>query len=104
MARLNAREVSWEKVEVFGKEGLFVDLRIDRNTVPEGYIMYEIRHSDEDWGEPAQIGEWILVNFYGTILMKESLDLIRSSAINNSYLDIEDPEDFWFFDERIELS
>ena len=30
MARFNAMDVSWERVEVLGKEGLFTNLRIDR--------------------------------------------------------------------------
>lgn len=103
MARLNAREELWEKVEVLGKECLFVDLRIDRNTIPEGYYMYEVRHTDNDWGEPAEIGEWILVNFFGTLLTKEPFELEKSDAINNAYLWLENPDDFVYLGESVEI-
>ena len=103
MARLNAREVLWEKVEVLGKEGLFVDLRVDRKTVPEGYHMYEVRHSDNDWGEPVEIGEWIMVNFFGTLLTKEPFELEKSTAVNNAYLWLENPEDFAYLGESVEF-
>ena len=92
MARLEANKVTWEKVEVFGKECLFSALRIDRKTVPEGYIMYEVRHSDEDWGEPVEIALGVLVNFFGTLLTKEALELEPSAVTGNAYLWIEDGE------------
>lgn len=85
MTRQNAMELSWEKVEVLGKECLFNDLRVDRKTVPEGYFMYEVRHADEDWGEPCEIALGILVNFYGTLLSKEQFDLEPNETKTNSY-------------------
>lgn len=90
MARYKANEVAWYTVEVLGKECLFVDMRIDRETVPEGYTMYEVRHADDDWGEPVEIAIGILVNFYGTLLTKEPFDLEPSAVTNNSYLEIGD--------------
>ena len=39
---------------------MFVDIRIDRNTVPEGKYQYEIAGDDESGGEPARVqnGVW----------------------------------------------
>lgn len=94
MARVNAKEVGWEKVEVLGREGLFTCLRVDRNTVPEGWYMYEVRHDDECHGEPVEIALWVMVNHWGTLLVKEPFDLEKSQFANNAYLCI-DPEEDW---------
>ena len=29
---------------------------------------YELRHGDEDWGEPRELARGLMVNFYGTVL------------------------------------
>lgn len=92
--RENAKEIKWEKVVVLGKEGLFADYRVDRGTVPEGYSVYEIRHDDDCQGEPVQIAKWVMVNFWGTLLVKEPFELEPSPVTNNAYLDI-DPEEDW---------
>ena len=102
MARLKATDVVWNKVNVLGKECLFSDLRIDENSVPEGYLMYEVRHTDEDWGKPAEIGLWIMVNFFGTLLVKEPFVLEPSTKINNSYSFIEDG-DWCYLGEYVNL-
>ena len=75
MSRVDAKETCWEKVEVLGREGLFTCLRVDRNTVPEGWYMYEVRHDDECRGEPVEIALWVMVNHWGTLLVKEPFDL-----------------------------
>ena len=97
MKRQNAKDVTWEKVDVLGKECLFVELRIDKDTVPEGYFMYEVRHSDEDWGEPCKIAPWIMVNFFGTLLTKEPFEL----ESNELYLDWK--EDWVYLDGLVEF-
>lgn len=103
MLRQNAMNETWEKVEVLGKECLFNDLRIDRSTVPEGYIMYEVRHSDEDWGEPCEIALGVLINFYGTLLTKEPFDLEPNSNNTNSYLYIDWDTDWYYLDGVVKL-
>jgi hypothetical protein len=40
MARFNAMTEDFEEL---GKPALFTSLRIDRNTVPRGYHLYEVR-------------------------------------------------------------
>lgn len=105
MTRHNAKELEWEKVEVFGVEGLFVDLRVDKTTVPDGYFMYEVRHCDEDWCEPAEISTWIMVNFFGTLLLKDSLEgqWEYNAALNKPYKCIEDDSDWNYLDESFEF-
>ena len=65
--RLDAAKETFYPLVFRGMTGLFTDMRIDRNSVPKGWYLYEVRESDEGC-EPAEISEWIMVNFYGTIL------------------------------------
>ena len=71
--RENFDKIGFETVTVFGKKCLFTDIRVDRETVPQGKYMYEIRHSDEDWGLPVSVGPGVLVNFFGTVVSDEPL-------------------------------
>lgn len=103
MARLNAMEVTWKKLEVLGKEGLFADWRIDRNTIPEGWYFYEVRHADNDWCEPVEIALGILVNFWGTLITKEPFDLTPLGDTGNEYLDIDPETDWEYLDEYVRL-
>lgn len=101
--KYDAKKVGWEKVEILEKECLFCDVRIDRETVPDGYFVYEVRHSDEDWGEPCEIALGILVNFYGTILTKEKFELENDGSGTNPYLIIEWDKDWWFLGDQVIL-
>ncbi len=49
---------------------------------------YEIRHSDEDWGEPVELAHGIGVNYYGTVLTREPIQLPISGWIDLSFDDI----------------
>ena len=100
MSRVDAKETCWEKVEVLGREGLFTCLRVDRNTVPEGWYMYEVRHDDECQGEPVEIALWVMVNHWGTLLVKEPFDLEKSQLTNNAYLCIDQEEDWNYLGEN----
>ena len=94
--RYNANEVPWEVVTVLGKTMLFFDRRISRETVPEGLHMYEVRHADDDWGDPCEIAEGILVNFFGTLLSKEELPLREIVAGSKPYLELDSQEDWGY--------
>ena len=50
----------FEDVTVLGHPMLFTCLRVDRDTVPQGMYMYEVRHDDDQQGEPVQIANWIM--------------------------------------------
>ena len=75
MTKVDARRERFEQVEVLGKNVLFTELRVDRDTVPEGLRCYELRHTDEDWGEPCELARGIMVNFMGTILTSDPYQL-----------------------------
>ena len=87
MARINAMTERFEEVEVLGKPALFTCLRVDRNTLPPGLFMYEVREDDGMSGIACQIARNIMVNHWGTIITREPIKLPR-----DGYLDI-DAED-----------
>lgn len=90
--RVNAMEEQFEDVTVLGHPMIFTYLRVDRATVPEGLYVYEVRHDDDQQGDPVQIGNWILVNHWGTIISNKPIHLR-----NNGYRDI-DPEEDWAYE------
>lgn len=94
MARFNAMEVEWEEVEVVDRKGLFSCLRIDRESVPKGWYMYEVRHDDFGHGDPVEIAYGILVNHWGTLLVKEPFDLEPYILTGDTFLDINPDEDW----------
>jgi len=94
---VNAHEEHFEEVTVFGMPMLFTCLRVDRSTVPGNLYIYEVRHADEDWGEPVQVCKGVLVNHYGTLISNKPLHrMIRSEFSHNSYRDIQSEEDWNF--------
>lgn len=87
----------FEEVTVLGKPMLFSCLRIDRDTVPKGLYLYEVRHDDEQQGDPVQIANWIMVNHWGTLISNKPLRLEKSQRNNNAYREI-DPEKDWNYE------
>lgn len=81
MAR-DAMTERFEEVEFQGKPALFTDIHILRDTVPEGLHRYEIRHTDDDWGEPCQLGYGIVVNHFGTLITNEAIQLDPSGHLD----------------------
>lgn len=75
MARTDATTIAFERVEFMGQPVLFTDWRIDRSTIPDGLHLYEVRHTDDDWGAPCQLGHRIVVNFYGSIVSNQPIQL-----------------------------
>lgn len=97
MFRKDAMDEVYEEVMVFGKPMLFTCLRIDRNTVPKGMYLYEVRHDDNQRGDPVQVANWIMVNHWGTLISNQPIKLEKSPAVNNAYRDI-DPETDWNYE------
>ena len=94
---LNAMTEQFEDVTVLGHPMIFTCLRVDRDTVPEGLYVYEVRHDDDQQGDPVQIGNWIMVNHWGTIISNKPIRLEPSPNRNNAYRDI-DPEEDWNYE------
>ena len=71
MARYDVMKETYTEIRVLEKPALFSGLRLNRNTVPDGMYLYEVRHDDYGKGDPVQIGKGVLVNFWGSILTCE---------------------------------
>lgn len=95
--RVNAMTEKFEYVTVLGHPMLFTCARVDRATVPDGLYMYEVRHDDDQQGDPVQIANWIMVNHWGTLITNKPIRLEPSERINNAYRDI-DPEEDWNYE------
>ena len=75
----NAREETYEAVELFGKPALFTDNLINRGTVPNGLYVYDLRGADRDPGRPAAVEPYAAVNHAGTVLTASSVKLPQKS-------------------------
>ena len=95
--RLDAMQEIFEEVTVLEKPMLFSCCRIDRSTVPKGLYMYEVRHDDDQRGDPVQIANWIRVNHWGTLISSEPLKLNFDCRVNNAYRNI-DSENDWNYE------
>ncbi len=70
-------------VMVGGKEykGYFANIRIDRDSAPNGWFVYDIRH-DDDGGDPCEIRNgYIAVNHFGTFYTRDKLPLNESESL-----------------------
>lgn len=65
--------IEFERVEVFGKPALFTNVRVDRDSVPAGYYVYDVRGSDYDCGRLHTLERRVLVNHAGTVIAFEPL-------------------------------
>ena len=89
---VNARTEEFQHIELFDKYALFTNARIDRSTVPKGWYCYDFRGTDDDPGELRYIGEHVVVNHAGSVLMPEKLDIPYSG-------DLDAWNEFGFLDE-----
>lgn len=96
-SRHDAMLEQYERVTVLGLPMLFTNSRIDRESVPKGLFLYEVRHDDDQQGDPVQLGKWIMVNHWGTLISNKPIKLEPSPSIDNAYRDI-DPEDDWNYE------
>lgn len=47
------------------------------NGVVDGFYLYEVRHDDDCQGNPVEVKRWIMVNFLGTLLLKEPIEEVE---------------------------
>lgn len=71
----NAWMEKFEHIELLGKPALLTCNRINRATVPEGWSCYELRGADCDLSEPISVERCVRVNFAGTVLMPDEIEL-----------------------------
>ena len=75
MAAFDAASEDYELCELDGKPVAFTNMRLDRQTVPDGLYCYDIRDSDRLDGSCAEVKAHVLVNHWGTILCKSPFPL-----------------------------
>ena len=90
--RYDAAKITYDEVTLLGVPALFTECRIDRTTIPPRLHLYEIRHEDEDWGRPCQLAKGILVNFYGTVLTLDPLELPEDGYLSMDAEDLSYPD------------
>lgn len=73
--KYDAKKAAYQEVTILGRPALFAECRIDNSTVPKGLYRYELRHGDENWGDPVSLSRNIIVNYYGAVLTREPFQL-----------------------------
>lgn len=95
MQGYDAMQEEFEEVMVLGRPALFTGVRIERDTVPEGLYLYEVRGNDNGGDDTVQIVKGIPVNcmvpHFGSIITREPLDLPPDGYFNSG------PEKGWNF-------
>jgi hypothetical protein len=101
MARYNAMEEDFTEVTLLDKPALFTPIRIDCGTVPRGYHLYEVRHDDDCQGDAVQIARNIVVNHWGSLILRDEIRLppdgfldIQPEALNYDAGDCRSMKDF----------
>ena len=74
MQPINANEADFERFEILGQDALFTNLRIARNSLPEGLHAYDLRDCDDFSGEACELNSHIIVNHWGTVIVKEPIE------------------------------
>jgi len=74
---ININDEHFELIELLGKQALFTDGRIKRESVPESVFAYDFRHGNS--GKPLTVEPRVGVNHAGTVIMTEPLDFNKTS-------------------------
>lgn len=64
------------------------EYRVRRDIETEGKYLYDIRHSDNDWCDPATLEKNVVVNWFGTMILDSPIELLEEDK--NAYLEITD--------------
>ena len=84
----------FEDITLFGQPMLFTDLRCDRDTLPKGMYMYEVRHDDDGRGDPCEIANWIMVNHWGTVISNRPVQFNEQTPSGKPYRLIDSETDW----------
>lgn len=66
--------------------GLLSEFRVDHKEDTEGKFLYDIRHSDDDSGEPASLECNVIVNWFGTLIVDTPIEELENGS--KEYLEI----------------
>lgn len=72
---VNATEEVFDLLELFGHTVLFTCMRVDRETIPKGLYVYDVRHDDDCSGKIIEIKLHIMIIHWGTIICKEPIEM-----------------------------
>lgn len=72
---VNAKTENFEHIELFGRPALFTNGRINRQTVPLGFYVYDFRGSDNDPGLLKTVEPSVMANHSGSVITKEPIDM-----------------------------
>lgn len=75
---VNAREETYEVVELFGSPALFTNSRISRDTIPAGIYCCDLRGSDFDPDRAVTVEPMVCVNHAGTVLTLQPISIPQS--------------------------
>lgn len=64
--------------------------RIDEDTIPEGWNAYDIREGDYD--QPSTIENHVMVDYFGTLLTSQKLDILEEGYLSIRDWDIDTEE------------
>lgn len=85
----------YEEMEVLGITGLFTNLRVESESLPEGFYKYSLREGDEEYFSTVENN--VLVNHAGDFICKQKLPLGDTECVDLS------EDDFGFTGEQIDL-
>jgi len=63
--------------------------RFSPEQAPLGYpYMYYLRHDEDNWTIPVMLERFVLVNFFGTVFMKEPVDFGTENYIDVKHFEM----------------
>ena len=77
--QLDYNKEKFTKVKVCGIESDFIDMSIDRSTVPEGLYQYEVA-DDDSQGDPTRIKKDIMVSSFGKLINDVTSPLVNNNV------------------------
>ncbi|MFS0558813.1 LPD28 domain-containing protein [Brevibacillus sp. 179-C9.3 HS] len=75
----------WRTVTFRGKEASVFEGRIQVENRDPDLHYYDIRHSENDWGNPVSIEPSVSVNFFGILITSEPINMGPSSCLKLTF-------------------
>ena len=82
-------DLKFQEIKIFGRPALYTEKRISQNELPDNIYRYECQHDDDQLGIITMIGEKIMLNFWGTILINGKIELDDGYRMIDEDRDIE---------------
>lgn len=79
--KVNVNDETFEHIMLFDKQhGLYTICRVDRETLPEGWYCYDLRH--EDHGDFCTLENHVFVDHAGSVIVKDPIDIPDGGIID----------------------